>query len=186
MNEATHVPYRAWCRHCVLGDRGEREWLVVDISRELKSWGHPGGEGHKIIFKSDGEPAIVALRETLGRYHGGQVIPEQPRRGESQSNGRVEEAGRTIRGMVRVYISQLEERANVKMPNLAQAPAAAHADGGCGVGSEGKLPVEAKIGGDGGIGARCATGDRRLPTCAIIDGGQRGCKSIVCWRWGGD
>ena len=179
-HEVLHLPYKAWCRHCVrgrgrnrphrkdedeeapdanqvsrvsmdyffmnkndkaasdnpmilmleeetgnvymratgmkgLGEGTHMEWLIKDMHEELKSWGHPGGEGHKIIFKSDGEPAIVAVRETLGRYHGGTVIPEQPPRGESQSNGRVEEAGKTIRGMVRVYVSQLEERANVEI-----------------------------------------------------------------------
>ena len=50
-----------------------------------------------MIFKSDGEPAIVALREALARCHGGRVTPEQPPRGEHQANGLAEEASRTVR-----------------------------------------------------------------------------------------
>ena len=91
------------------------EWLIKDMHEELKSWGFPGGGSNKLILKTDGEPAIVALREALGKYHGGNITPELPPKGESQSNGRVEEAGKTIRGMVRVYISQIEEKVNVKI-----------------------------------------------------------------------
>jgi hypothetical protein len=109
LHEATHTPYRPWCKYCVkargrndphrkrqeeqmddeipkvprismdyffmseadqkasknpimvmideetgekyaravgqkgMGERNEMDWLVVDMSRELKSWGHPGG-----------------------------------------------------------------------------------------------------------------------------------------------
>ena len=49
-----------------------------------------------MILKSDGEPAIVSVRTALGQFHGGRVIPETPPRNESQSNGIVEEAGKTI------------------------------------------------------------------------------------------
>ena len=36
------------------------DWLVRDMSEELKSWGHPGGEKGHLILKTDGEPAIIA------------------------------------------------------------------------------------------------------------------------------
>ena len=118
-HEATHTPYRAWCKHCVrargrnqqhkrqnedekkkdavprmsmdyffmskedeqasknplivmvdeetgekyaravgrkgMGDNGEMDWLIKDMSEELKVWGHAGGEGGHIVLKSDGE-----------------------------------------------------------------------------------------------------------------------------------
>ena len=91
-----------------MGKEGEMSWLIKDLHEELKSWGHPGGGGNRLILKSDGEPAIVAVREALAAYHGGSVTPEQPPKGEHQSNGAVEEAGRTVRDMVRVLKSQLE------------------------------------------------------------------------------
>ena len=61
-----------------LGDNGEMDWLVKDISDELKAW---GGEGHQSILKSDGEWPIRALKEAVGKYHGGIVMMEVSARG---------------------------------------------------------------------------------------------------------
>ena len=54
-------------------------------------------------MKCDGETRIVALRYAIATFHGGEVVPEGPAKGESQSNGKVEEAGQTIRGFTRVF-----------------------------------------------------------------------------------
>ena len=70
------------------------DWLVRDMSEELKSWGHHGGENGHIILKTDGEAAIVALRDAVAKFHGGRIVPELPPRGHHQSNGLVEEAER--------------------------------------------------------------------------------------------
>ena len=178
-HEATHIPYRDWCAHCVrgrainrqhrrttgsedaerkvpkismdyffmsqeeekasdnpmivvldeangnrymravgrkgLGEGKEMEWLIKDIHEELKSWGYPGGGDNELIMKSDGEPSIVAVREAVSRYHGGRVTPEQPPTGESEANGRVEEAGKTLRGYLKVFKDMIEDRAGVKL-----------------------------------------------------------------------
>ena len=53
-----------------LEGQGDNSWLVRDMHEELKSWGYPGGGRNAIILKSDGEPAIVAVREALARCHG--------------------------------------------------------------------------------------------------------------------
>ena len=45
-----------------LGEHGEMDWLIEDISETLKSWGHTGGHDSELIVKSDGEPASVSLR----------------------------------------------------------------------------------------------------------------------------
>ena len=74
-----------------LGDNGEMEWLVKDISDELKSWGHLCGG-----VKSDGEWPIRALKEAVGKYHGGMVMMEVSARGESQSNGKCEQAVQVV------------------------------------------------------------------------------------------
>ena len=66
------------------------DWLIKDLSDELKSWGHPGGEAGHLILKSDGEPAITAVCESLARLHGGKVVPERPPVGEHPSNGAIE------------------------------------------------------------------------------------------------
>ena len=77
------------------------------VPSEVRSWGHMGGEGGSIILKSDGEKSIVALKEAVAKFHGGKVIPEQAARGESQSNGAVEESGREIREFTRVLKEQI-------------------------------------------------------------------------------
>ena len=72
--------------------------------------GHPGGAENVLIMKSDGEPAIVAVREASARCHGGRVTPEQSRVGEHQARGAVEEAGRTIRDHARVLNIDIQSK----------------------------------------------------------------------------
>ena len=62
-----------------------------------------------------GERAIVAVREALGKYHGGKVVPEAPARGESQSNGTAEEAAKTVREFTRVFKEHIEDKAGIKV-----------------------------------------------------------------------
>ena len=96
-------------------EAGDVDWLIKDMSQELKAWGHAGGEAGHIILKCDGERSIKAVRDALAKYHGGKVVPEDPPRGESQSNGVVEEAGKTTREFVRVLKEQVEHSANIKL-----------------------------------------------------------------------
>ena len=98
-----------------IGEESEMEWLVKDMSEEMKSWGHQGGDGGHIILKSDGERSIVALRTALAKFHGEKVVPEDPPRGESQSNGTVEEAGKTVREFVRVLREHVQDKAEVEL-----------------------------------------------------------------------
>ena len=93
-----------------LGDEGGMSWLVQDMHQELNAWGYPGGGSNRLILKSDGERAIVAVREALARCHGGRITPEMPPEGEHQAHGRVEEAGRTIRDHARVLKINLQHR----------------------------------------------------------------------------
>ena len=76
-----------------VGRKGPADWLIKDLSDELKSWRHPGGEAGHLILKSDGEPAITAVCESLARLHGGKVVPERPPVGEHPSNEAIESDG---------------------------------------------------------------------------------------------
>ena len=51
---------------------GSIDWLIADISRALKSWGHSGGPGQELIVNSDSE-------SRHNRTQGG--VYEVPRRG---------------------------------------------------------------------------------------------------------
>ena len=58
---------------------------------------------------------MVALRDAVAKFHGGVVIPETSAKGESQSNGAVESAGRLVREFTRVFKIQVEEKAGVEI-----------------------------------------------------------------------
>ena len=90
-----------------LGSDGEMEWSVRDMSEELKSWRNDGGDSGRLIRKSDGEWYIKALKDALGRYHGGIIVPEVSARGESQSNGCCEQAGQVVVEVIRVLKEQV-------------------------------------------------------------------------------
>ena len=68
-----------------------------------------------MIFKSDGENAIKIVRDKLARQIGGKVVTESPAQGESQSNGTVEEAGKTVREFVRVLKDVIETNTREKI-----------------------------------------------------------------------
>ena len=91
------------------------------MSEQLKVWGHPGGDGGKVVLKSDGEASLVAFREAVAKYHGGVVIPETSAKGESQSNGAAGNAGRMVRDFTRVLKEQVEKLAQVKLETTSCA-----------------------------------------------------------------
>ena len=69
-------------------------WLIKNMHEELKAREHLGGNGNKLIFKSNTELVMKRVREALAKYHGGEISPEQPPKGESQLNGYIEQDGR--------------------------------------------------------------------------------------------
>ena len=88
---------------------------MKDACADLRSWGHAGGVSGSIILKADGERAIGAVRDAIAKYHGGKVVIEGPTKGESQSNGRVEEAGKTVRFFGKVLKDQIEDNARMTL-----------------------------------------------------------------------
>ena len=55
------------------------------------------------------------MRDAVGRYQGGKIIPKQPPPGESQSSGKTEEAGNIVRGHVRVFKDMIETKTGEKI-----------------------------------------------------------------------
>ena len=77
--------------------------------------GTPRRRNNHMIFKSDGEASIKVVRDRLARQLGGKVVTESPAQGESQSNGLVEEAGKTVREFARVFKDVIETKARAKV-----------------------------------------------------------------------
>ena len=103
LNEQTNERYARATGRKGVGTEGLMDWLVKDICEELKTWGHAGGPGRPIILKNDNERPMVAVRHAIAKFHGGVVVQESQVKGESQSNGVVEGAGRIVREFVRVF-----------------------------------------------------------------------------------
>ena len=115
INEESGEKYARAVGNKGLENKEIAEWLIKDLSEEMKTWGHAGGVGGKVILKCGGEKAMVALRDALGRFHCGTVIPEQSAKGESQSNGRAEDAAKLVREFMRVLKEQVEGEAKIKI-----------------------------------------------------------------------
>ena len=92
------------------------DWLILDISNTLKSCGHTGGAGGHITIKSDGEPTILALKKAVMQLHGGVCVPEQPAKGETAENGRVEESGKTIHQLFCTLHARIERGVDDEIP----------------------------------------------------------------------
>ena len=86
--------------------------MAVDkLIEDIADWGHTD-----IVLKTDGEPAIVAVTEAVIRYHGGNVITENPAKGQKAENGLIEGAGQTVREYVCTFISKIEDGIDDKFP----------------------------------------------------------------------
>ena len=61
VDERTGEKYARAVGHKGVGKDQDTEWLIKDMSNELKVWGHLGGTAGNIILMSDGEPAFLAV-----------------------------------------------------------------------------------------------------------------------------
>ena len=83
---------------------GAHEVDILDLQDEMRTF----------HMTTDSIPQYIEameraqVREALAKKHGGIVTPEQPPKSDHQANGVVEEAGKTVRDMVRVLKLQLE------------------------------------------------------------------------------
>ena len=74
--EETGDRYARMVEHKGTSQGEDALWIVMDVIAELRSWGHQGGEGGKLIIKSDGEPAIMSVVDEIAKRLGGKVILE--------------------------------------------------------------------------------------------------------------
>ena len=83
MDVSTGEKYARQVERKGVGDDCAMDWLVKDVSEELKAWRHQGGSESRLVFKTDSEFALTSLRDAVARFHGGVIVPERSARGES-------------------------------------------------------------------------------------------------------
>ena len=75
-----------------------------------------GKLGHKeVVLKSDGEPAIVALKQRVKQERPERIVLEESPVKESQANGAIENAIRQVQGQIRATKDCLESRLGAKI-----------------------------------------------------------------------
>ena len=86
-------------------------WIGKAIADDLTLWGH-----NNCIFKSDQEASMVAVYTEAARMRAPyRLVPEHSPKGDSQANGSVERANRSVKGQVRVMILALEAHLGKKI-----------------------------------------------------------------------
>ena len=104
--------------HVVPRKGADIDWIADRVKKDLYRMGHYG----RLIIKSDGEPAIVALLEEVARRRAGAVtVLEKSPKGDSQSNGLAERSVRGLEETLRVHKLDLEERlkGRIQMDHVA-------------------------------------------------------------------
>ena len=92
----------------VVTSRGVNSYEVKNTAADLASLGHP-----ELIFKSDNEPSIVALKEAVKLERGERIVMENSPVKESKSNRAIENAIQQVQGQFRAVKDNLEARIGV-------------------------------------------------------------------------
>ena len=104
--------------------RAIRAWVVphkgVDldgtVERAVQGINELGHRG-RVTIKTDGEPALIALRDALIAKLPEGAAPIGPPAGESQSNGAIENGVKVFKGFLRVHLGALERKTGGKIPS---------------------------------------------------------------------
>ena len=103
---------RAILAHPVLCKGRQHSGTVEQAVCSIRRLGHQ----HKVILKTDNEPALVDLRNEVARALGLQALPEAPPAYEPQSNGGVENAVKQLKGLIRTLMLALQARIQGEVP----------------------------------------------------------------------
>ena len=88
------------------------EWALKRLKQEIQEWGR-----NNIIFKTDGEPAMIAVQSRLQGMREGVTVPRNPPAYNPQSNGPCEKAVQDVVAQVRTLKLGLEARIGAKIPD---------------------------------------------------------------------
>ena len=89
----------------IVPQKGVHAYAVKQLSQDIGNLGHPS-----LIFKSDGEPALVALKNAVKDERSERIILEVSPVKESKSNGAIENAIQQVQGQIRTIKDCLEGR----------------------------------------------------------------------------
>ena len=98
----------------VVPAKGVNEYAVQCLSAEVAMLGHK-----ELILKSDGEPAIHALKEAVKAERAERIVLERSPVSESRSNGLAENTIQLIQGQIRAMKHALESRLQTKISESA-------------------------------------------------------------------
>jgi hypothetical protein len=110
MRDRDSKAVRAWVLERKGADLTETVHRAVAGVREL---GYRG----RVLIRTDGEPALVALRNAITQALPDGATPISTPVGESASNGGIEGAVKIVKGLLRVHLAALERRIGAKFPS---------------------------------------------------------------------
>eukprot|EP00971_Amphidinium_carterae_P141731 2807558-Amphidinium_carterae.2 len=133
---------------CSLPQKGVEQHACDQLCNFLKRLGHS-----RLILKSDGEPAIKALKAAALAALGGamELILEESPRGDHRANGLAENAVRQVKDLTRTLIlaveAHLQQKLPARHPLVLWAPRHAAWSINCyRVGKDGKTPEQRRSG----------------------------------------
>ena len=94
----------------VVPAKGVQPYAVKALAGVVAQLGH-----QEVILKSDGEPAIVALKEAAKRERMERIVLETSPVKDSKSNGAIEAAVQQVQGQFRVMKDALETRIGMRL-----------------------------------------------------------------------
>jgi hypothetical protein len=110
MRDRDSKALRAWVLERKGVDLAETVHRAVAGVREL---GYRG----RVLIRTDGEPALLALRNAITAALPDGATPISTPVGESASNGGIEGAVKIVKGLLRVHLASLERRICGKFPS---------------------------------------------------------------------
>ena len=97
--------------HCVPRKGVGGGWNLQQYLWDLKRW----GIRHKVVLRTDGEPAILDLANRVGDLRLGETLLEHSPVGDSRSNGLAERAIQSVQKQIRVLKLALERNMKTKI-----------------------------------------------------------------------
>ncbi len=90
---------------CTVTSKGVNDYAVRRLVKAIEELGHK-----RIIFKSDGENVIIALKKRIKHILPLRFVLEESPVGDHQANGEIEMANQQVQGQLRIMKSGFESR----------------------------------------------------------------------------